>query len=116
MYGVDKTAIEQFIKAKSKDSLASDQKIYSYGDPYLEKFSESNGEFSAKLKTVTQVGPEVTEQEVIEKSRGKKIGEVQSLLKSISGVSSVTVEKSFFWVSAVPDDLNKISVELKVEE
>ena len=116
MYGVDKSTIEKYIKAKTKDSIASDQKIYSYGDPYFEKFTENNGEFSAKLKTTTQVGPEVTEQEIIEKAKGKKIGEVQSLLKSISGVSSVNVERSFFWVSSVPDDVNKISVELKVEE
>ena len=116
MYGVDKTTIEKYIKAKSKDSIASDQRIYSYGDPYFEKFTENNGDFSAKLKTTTQVGPEVTEQEIIEKAKGKKIGEVQSLIKSISGVSSVNVERSFFWVSSVPDDVNKITVELKVEE
>lgn len=116
MYGVDKTTIEKYIKAKSKDSIASDQKIYSYGDPYFEKFVETDGGFSAKLKTTTQVGPEVTEQEVLEKAKGKKIGEVQSLIKSISGVSSVTIDRSFFWVSSVPDDANKITVELKVEE
>ena len=116
MYGVDKTSVEKFIKAKSKDSIASDQKIYSYGDPFFEKFVESDGNFSAKLKSTIQVGPEVTEEEVLEKAKGKKIGEVQSLIKSINGVSSVTVEKSFFWVSAVPDDANKITVELKVEE
>ena len=116
MYGVDKTTVEKYIKKKSKDSVAADQKIYSYGNPYFEKFSENDGSFSAKLKTATQVGPKVTEQEIIEKARGRKIGEVQSLIKSINGVSSVNVERSFFWVSSVPDDVNKITVELKVEE
>lgn len=118
MYGVDKTTVEKFIKAKSKDSIGADQKIYSYGDPFFEKFTttDADGEFSAKLKTTTQVGPEVTEEEVVEKTKGKKIGEVQTLLKSINGVSSVSVEKSFFWVNSIPDDKSKITVELKVEE
>ena len=58
----------------------------------------------------------VTEEEILEKSKGRKIGEVQSLLKSINGVSSVKIDKSFFWVNSVPNDPNKVEIELKVEE
>lgn len=114
IYGVDSTAVEKYIKKKAGADIASDQKIYSVGSPYFEKFNTDN--LSAKLKTTIQTGPKVTEEEIMEKVKGKKIGEVQTLLKSINGVSSVEVKPSFFWVRKVPKDANKVSIELKVEE
>lgn len=117
IYGVDTNKLSSFIKTKTAASIASDQKIYEVGSPFLENFRESdNSTYAARLKSTTQTGPSVTEEEILEKSKGRKIGEVQSLLKSINGVSSVKIDKSFFWVNSVPDDPNKIEIELKVEE
>ena len=117
MYGVDSNKLSEFIKTKTSTSIASDQKIYETGSPFLENFRAADGgTFAARLKTTIQTGPAVTEEEILEKSKGRKIGEVQSLLKSINGVSSVKIDKSFFWVSSVPSDPNKIEIELKVEE
>ena len=117
MYAVDKTKVEEFIKEKTSTSVAADQKIYAINTPFFENFlKQSDGTYTAKLKSATQTGPKVTEEDILEKSRGKKIGEVQSLLKSINGVSSVKITPSFAWVSTVPDDPNKITIELKVEE
>lgn len=112
IYGVDSTKVEKFIKKKA--DTPSDQKIYSVGSPFFEKFNADS--MSGKLKTTTQIGPKVTEEEVMEKVKGKKVGEVQTLIKSINGVSSVNVETSFFWVRKVPTDENKVTIELKVEE
>ena len=116
MYAVKKTSIESYIKHVTEKSLAEDQKIYSIGSPFFEKFTNDNDKFTAKLKTTTQTGPKVTEEDILEKSKGKKVGEVQSLIKSINGVSSVKVTTPFFWVKSVPNDPNKITIELKVEE
>lgn len=112
VYTINKTQVEEFIKAKAQ--VANDQRIYSIGEPYLERFVSA--EESAKLKTVIKTGPTVTEEDILEKSRGKKIGEVQSLLRSINGVSSVDIEPSFFWVWSVPDDPEKITIDLTVED
>ena len=112
MFGVEKSAVEEFIKEKASSSTADDQRIYGIDNPFFENFQNN----SAKLKAATQTGPKVDEDNILEKCRGKKIGEVQSLLKSINGVSSVDVKTSFPWVSSVPDDPNKITVELNVEE
>lgn len=114
IYGVDSSAVEKFIKKKA--DVASDQKIYSVGSPFFESFKEDGDNFSAKLKTTTQVGPKVTEEEILDKALGKKTGEVQTLIKSINGVSSVEVKTSFFWVTKVPSDSNKVTIEMKVEE
>ena len=116
MYAVKKASIGDYIKYITEKSLAEDQKIYSIGSPFFEKFTNDNGKFTAKLKTTTQTGPKVTEEDILEKSNGKKVGEVQSLIKSINGVSSVKVTTPFFWVNSVPNDPNKITIELKVEE
>ena len=117
MYAVDRVKVEEFIKEKTSTSVAADQKIYAINKPFFENFTkQSDNSYVAKLKSATQTGPKVTEEDILEKSRGKKIGEVQSLLKSINGVSSVKITPSFPWVGTVPDDPNKISIELKVEE
>lgn len=112
VYVIEKSKVEQFIDQKS--DLADDQKIYSYGDPYFEHFT--NIEESARLKTTTESGPTVTEAEILEQVKGRKVGEVQSELKGITGVSSVNIQTSFFWVTSVPNDSNKVKVELTAEE
>jgi len=114
VFTVDKVRIEEYITAKA--TLANDQKIYAIGNPFVEYFLESGDGYTGKLKTTYKVGPKVTEMDVLEKASGRKIGEVQSLLKSINGVSSVEIKKSYFWVSSVPTDPNKVSVSVTVEE
>ncbi len=116
MFGVDSNKLNQFIKQKTEEMLASDQKLYEVGAAFLENFRETDGTYSARLKATTQSGPSVTEEEIMNKSLGRKIGEVQSLIKSINGVSSVKIDASFFWVNSVPNDPNKVEIELKVEE
>ena len=116
MYGVEKSAVEEFVKEKSSSTVAPDQRIYAVDDPFFENFQKSGSGYTAKLKTTTQTGPKVDENDILEKSKGRKTGEVQSLLKSINGVSSVDIKTSFPWVNTVPNDPNKITIELKVEE
>lgn len=119
MYSIDKVRIEEFIRAKSETKIADDQKVYSVGSPFVERFMiDETKKFyaTAKIKTTTDTGPKITEQDIMDKSRGRKIGEVQSLIKSINGVSTVSVEVPYFWVRSVPDDPNKVTIDLSVEK
>ena len=43
---------------------------------------------------------------------GKKSGDVQSTIKSIPGVTDVTVKLSPFWVTTVPTDLSKVVINI----
>lgn len=114
---LDKKDLVNFVEEKTKATLAADQKIYETTDPFLERFTEDgNGGYNARLKATTKVGPTVTESEILEKAKGRKIGELQSQLKSINGVSSCKVDPSFFWVTTIPNDANKITVNLEVEK
>ena len=49
------------------------------------------------------------------KEIGEKVGKVQSNLRSYKGVSEATVKTSYFWVTSVPDDDNKVEIEITVE-
>ena len=112
---VDKTAIEEYVKSVVSTRLGSDQKIYETGNIFIEKFQNNNNSVTAKIKATLKTGPEVTEQSVLEKSLGKKVGEVTTLIKSINGVSDVEVNTSFPWVRQIPNDANKVSIKIMVE-
>ncbi|MFV0484825.1 MAG: hypothetical protein ACK5MU_01155 [Candidatus Saccharimonadales bacterium] len=125
MFGVDRTRVMEYIEAVSLDKFggADMQKVYDTGvsddsnanKAFFESFREDSGKYSGKLKSTVQIGPEVTDEMVAEKCLGKKIGEVQTQLKSINGISNVKVDTSFFWVSSVPSDINKVTIEITVE-
>ena len=112
---VDKAAIEEYVKSVVSTRLGGDQKIYETGNIFIEKFQNNNNSVTAKIKATLKTGPEVTEQLVMEKSLGKKVGEVTTLIKSINGVSDVEVNTSFPWVRQIPNDANKVSIKIMVE-
>ena len=112
---VDKAAVEEYVKSVVSTRLGGDQKIYETGNIFIEKFQNNNNSVTAKIKATLKTGPEVTEQSVLEISLGKKVGEVTSLIKSINGVSDVEVNTSFPWVRQIPNDANKVSIKITVE-
>ena len=112
---VDKAAVEEYVKSVVSTRLGGDQKIYETGNIFIEKFQNNNNSVTAKIKATLKTGPEVTEQLVMEKSLGKKVGEVTTLIKSINGVSDVEVNTSFPWVRQIPNDANKVSIKITVE-
>lgn len=109
IYTIDAVRVEEFIKEKAK--IGNDRNIYSIGNPFIERFLESDSGYTAKLKTTYNVGPNVTEESIRGKIYGKKIGEAKSLLNSINGVKT-EINASFFWVNKVPTDPNKVTIEI----
>lgn len=115
MFVADKNEIESYLR--SRTSLGDNQRIYSFGDPYFERLTvTSDTTYSARLKTTVSTGPEITQEEILEKVKGQRIGDARSLLNSIEGVSDVQITTSFFWVSSIPSDANKITINLINEE
>ena len=72
--------------------------------------------YTGKLKTSYSSGPKITENDIVEKVKGKGLGEAQHDLKDIEGVASVKIDTSFPWVTSIPGDANKITVILEVQE
>ena len=118
IYVVDRTAIDEYINAYEADKIGQNDRIYSTGKPFFERFLEGNdGTYTAKFKTTIKVGPELSESSVLEIAKGKKVGEVKALVKDSSkNVNDVTIDVSFPWVRSVPDDPNKVEVKITVEE
>lgn len=123
IYAVERDDINKFIRAKT-NAGDDTQTIYSTGladqasdedKGRIESFKKDKDTYTGKLKTVVKTGPEVTEEMISKKSLGKKIGEVQSQLKSIKGISEVKIDTSYFWVMTIPDDPNKVSFNIVVE-
>ena len=114
VYVVDKSKVEEFITEKAK--LNDDQKIYEIKNPFIENFGEMNGGYTGRLKTNYAVGPKVTDSEIVDMVKGKGIGDAQHDLKNINGIVSVSIDTSYPWVSVIPGDTNKITINIEVKE
>lgn len=119
MFAVKREPVKKYIDKVVSARLGDDtQEIYDSGvdKAFFESFKNSDNDNSAKLKTTVKTGPRVTDEMVRERALGKKVGEVQSQLKSFKGVSSVKVDTSYFFVTSVPSDTNKVEVIIENEE
>ncbi len=114
VYIIDKAKVEEFITEKAK--LDDDQKIYEIKDPFIENFGEVNGGYTGRLKTNYAVGPKVTDSEIVDMIKGKGVGDAQHDLKNINGIVSVSIDTSYPWVSVIPGDSNKITINIEVKE
>lgn len=113
-FAIDKTKVEEFITNKAK--IPEDQKIYAINNPFIESFMATDSAITGKIKTSYSTGSKLTENDILEMVKGKGIGDVQHALKSVSGVSKVSINQSYPWVNTVPTDSGKITIELTIEE
>lgn len=114
IYVIDETKVKEFIAEKAK--LAENYKIYEINSPFIENFMQSENGFVGKLKTSYVSGPKVTENDVLEIIKGKGLGDARHDLMQIDGVNSVTTNVSYPWVMSIPNDSNKVTVNINVEE
>ncbi len=123
---MDREKINKFIEEKVAPTVPNGQKIYSTGvskdadknKARIENYNAESEPITAKLTSyAVQIGPAITDQEILDKVKGRKIGEVRSLLKPlIGGNGDIEITPSVFWVSSVPDDPNKIDISIAIEE
>lgn len=117
---IAKSEIETYLNyAINKQIDAKNQRIYDNGfdDVKLSGYSVSDsGNATVYLQATGKIGPKIDETAIKKDSMGKNYGAVQSLISSIDGVSDVDIKFSYFWVTTVPNDLNKIEVEFTVEK
>ena len=113
LYAIDEVKVKEFITNKAR--ISDTQKIYAINNPFIENFIATDTGFTGKLKTSYKFGPKITDEDILELVKGKGIGDIQHILKSIDGVGTIEIEKSMPWVNAAPSDSNKITIELTVE-
>jgi hypothetical protein len=120
LVGIAKSDLNTYLDAGLKDQLEgkSDQRVYSNGSDKVTfaQFQMTDGVSTATLTATGKIGPSIDDKAVKEQSKGKRYGEVQSQIQSIQGVRDVDVKFWPFWVTGVPNDVNKINVEFKLDE
>ena len=120
MQGIAKSDLKEFLEGYIENDLddAKDQKVYSTGADKVTftNFQQTNDAASVTLVAKGSVGPKIDEAAIKESSKGKGYGDIQQSLSSIEGVRDVDVKFSFFWVNKVPNNVDKIKIEFKVNE
>ena len=112
---IDRTKLEELIKEKVK--LPDDKKIFEIRNVYIDGFKETDNGFTGKLKAVYFTGPKITESEIVEKIKGKGLGDARREICDIEGVTDDTrIDKSYPWVTLVPTDSNKITVSFEIKD
>ncbi len=114
VYVIEKSKLEEFIAEKA--SLEDGQKIYETKDTYIENFAEGKSNITGRLKTQYYIGPKITETEVVEKIKGKGLGDAQREIRDFYGVSNVTIDPSYPWVMTIPGDSNKVNIHFEVKD
>lgn len=121
IYIIDETKVREFITEKAK--LANNYKIYQIGDEekengglFIESFIKTDTGYTGKLKTTYISGPSVTENDIVEIVRGKGIGTAYHDLADVNGIEEETITPSYPWVSTVPNDPERITVNIKIPE
>jgi hypothetical protein len=125
IYAVSKADVDTYIKTVKSSEMGDDtQMVYGTGvdmnegednKAFFESFKNDNGNMVAKLKSTTKTGPRVTVDYVMEKSLGKKVGVANSARRSTKGVQEVTITTSYFFVTSIPEDENKVQIDITVE-
>ena len=120
LMAVAKSEIETYLKdAVEKQITDSDkQKIYDNGidDIAISNYDKSDDETTINIATTGKIGPNIDQTDIKQQVKGQRYGDIQSLLEGINGVVDVDVKFSYFWVSTVPNDVKKISIEFVLED
>jgi hypothetical protein len=124
VYTVSRDVVSQYIEKTVEEGLGDDTRtVYATGAgkdeekviAFFESYKNNNGEYTAKLKSTVKIGPRVTPEMISEKILGQKVGQVRTMLTSINGVADVEINRSYFWVTKIPSDINKVEIEITVD-
>ena len=116
---ISKSDVELYLKSVLAKQLSgtTNQRVYDDGIAKAIITSYTKGTDSTTVNITTsgaQVGPNIDATAVKNEVKGKKAGEVQALLTSITGVNDVQVNFSYPWVTTIPNDTNKVDVQFKL--
>lgn len=119
MLAVSETDLAKLVEVGVNRELADKKSQKMYDDGLKEvKFSQFSSQGDTPTVRITSnavVGPVVDEAQVKEASKGKRFGDIQSNIESIEGVKDVDIRFSPFWVRTVPNNVDRITVEFKLQ-
>lgn len=120
MYSVSSGELTKYLDSYLNKQLSSrkDQRVYDNGATKAD-FQDATGSATgaeATLVATAKVGPRLDEDDIKKQVLGRKTGEIQEILQGIQGVESVEVNYFPFWVTSVPSDEKKVTIQFKVND
>ncbi len=119
MVGAKNDDLKTVVDEEAKKTIdTNNQSITDYGlDAAVYQVYEvkPDGETRINFKTNITTGTQLNADQIKEQSAGKKRGEVQEQIKSVSGVVDVEVIYKPFWVTKTTKNVNKITVIIENE-
>lgn len=118
--GVAKVEYNRFLDdyfAKQVEN-EDDQRVYDNGSKKVTftNVTAADNVFTGNIVASAKIGPKINDDEIKNLAKGKRYGDVQSGIEAIQGVDSVDIKFWPFWVSSVPGDVKKISIEFTLNE
>lgn len=118
--GVSSTQLTKYLDAAVKDKIADqpDQRVFSNGanKASFSDYQTEGDQSTVRLIANGKVGPEINDDEIKDKVKGKRFGDIQADLETIQGVDDIDVKFFPFWVRTVPTDTKKINVVFDVND
>lgn len=116
MYGTNRNNLVALIKQDIGDQANLDQQAIL--DDGLNNASFSLEEFTetaaiVNMENTAQVGPEISITNLKEQIGGEKAGFARETIQRIPGVTDVTIDMRPFWLSSIPDDPEKIDIQIR---
>lgn len=121
MMGVDRSELTKFLDERFTKEIKdkNSQKIYDNGAKsasFVDAMHSDRDGYTATLVATAKFGPQIDEGALKTDVQGKRYSEVQAHLNGISGIKDVGTQFSPFWVSSVPRDETRITIEFKLDE
>jgi len=113
MLAIAKSEMQLYLKGVYAKQITDKQKVYDDGanDVKLSGLLKTDTSSTVNISTIGKIGPNISEEFIINLVKGKRYGDVQSTVGAVSGVSDVDVKFPYFWVTNVPSDSKKIEVQ-----
>lgn len=119
MSGVTQVDLARYLKGFFEQDIdTSVKRVFDEGADTVKLGGFNKGEQTdiAIVETVGKIGPNIDDDKVKEQVKGMRYGEIQEMLKRIDGVDDADTQFWPMWVRTVPNNVDKIRIEFKLED
>ena len=120
LLGINSSELGKFLDGYLNEQIKDDDSQYVYDngkdDAKFQDITNNDNDSTLTIVATAKIGPKLDEATIRKESLGKKGGDIQETLQKIPGVEDVDVSYFPFWVSSVPNDEDKVTVQFKVND
>lgn len=113
MLAISKSEMQLYLKGVLAKQVSANQRVYDdgSGNVKISGYIKTDQTSTINISTIGKIGPNIDSESIKNLAKGKRFGDVQSVVGNIQGVSNVDIKFPYFWINTVPSDVTKIDVE-----